>query len=70
MAPGHFDEKVDEDVNVTVPDKKPARFFRNKQQGKTETDEGSGTDDKTTGTEAPVSKEVTPVSLAGLFRYV
>ena len=64
MAPGHFDEKVDEDVNVTVPDKKPARFFRNKQQGKTETD------DKTTGTEAPVSKEVTPVSLAGLFRYV
>jgi ATP-binding cassette, subfamily B (MDR/TAP), member 1 len=57
MAP---DEKFDEDV----PDKKPARFFfRNKLRGKTETDEGSGT-------EAPVSKEVTPVSFARLFRYV
>jgi hypothetical protein len=47
------DEKFDKDV----PDKKPTRFFRNKGRG----DEGRA--------EAPVSKEVTPVSFARLFRY-
>jgi hypothetical protein len=72
MSPGSFSD------TVTAPQEKPAKkpakkihfFSRRKRQEQKNDDEKGSTDDGASEIEAPVSKNLGPVSYTELFRYV